>query len=62
MAKIFGASTLIHGSGQVIATSVSGLLKDLTGTFKVPFSLSVIALITNIYLLLKLMKLFKNKD
>ena len=62
MAKIFGASTLIHGSGQVIATSISGYLKDLTGTFKVPFSLSVIALMVNVYLLLKLMSLLNNKN
>lgn len=62
MAKIFGVSTLIHGIGQVIATSISGYLKDLTGTFKLPFSLSVLALIVNIFLLLKLIKLLHNKN
>jgi len=62
MAKIFGASTLLHGSGQVIATSISGYLKDITGTFKVSFSLSVLALCVNIFLLLKLSTLLKKKN
>ncbi len=40
MAKVFGSTTLIHGAGQVIGSFIAGYLKDVTHTFKVPFSLS----------------------
>ena len=56
MAKIFGASTLIHGFGQVIGTYLAGLLKDKTDTFKVPFSISFFALLVCILLFFLLKK------
>jgi MFS family permease len=40
MARVFGASTLIHGSGQVIGAFLAGVLKDATGSFITPFLLS----------------------
>jgi len=62
MARIFGASTFIHGSGQVISTFTSGYLKDLTGTFKVPFSLSILSLLVIAYLLIRLQRSFGTRN
>jgi predicted MFS family arabinose efflux permease len=42
MPAIFGSATLIHGAGQVIGAFLTGYLKDVTGTFKIPFSISFI--------------------
>lgn len=60
MAKVFGVGTFIHGSGQVIATFISGYLKDLSGTFRVPFGVSAFLLIIAIIILINLLKYFKN--
>ncbi|MFW6137899.1 MAG: YbfB/YjiJ family MFS transporter [Spirochaetota bacterium] len=57
MAKVFGASTLIHGSGQVAGTFLTGFLKDITHTFKLPFSLSAVMLAVSIVILYHLKKL-----
>ena len=54
MAKIFGAATLIHGTGQIISNPLAGFLKDITGTFKIPLILSVVSLIISILLLISL--------
>jgi MFS family permease len=56
MAKIFGATTLIHGTGQIISTPLAGYLKDITHTFKIPLALSVVALFISILLLASLRK------
>ena len=56
MAKVFGASTLIHSAGQIFSTFLAGLLKDITGTFKVSFGISLCILITCIFLFLVLRK------
>jgi len=45
MARVFGASTLIHGSGQVIGAFLAGVLKDATGSFVTPFLLSCAVLV-----------------
>ncbi|MBN2324998.1 MAG: YbfB/YjiJ family MFS transporter [Spirochaetes bacterium] len=41
MGKAFGASTLLHGAGQVISTFIAGFLKDITGTYKIPLLISL---------------------
>ncbi len=56
MAKVYGASTLIHSAGQIFSTFLAGLLKDITGTFKVSFGISLYILITCIFLFLILRK------
>jgi MFS family permease len=56
MAKIYGVATLVHGSGQVISTSLAGFLKDITNTFKVPLSLSFLMFVACVFLFLFLKK------
>jgi MFS family permease len=55
MGAVFGTATLLHGGGQVLGASSAGVLKDLSGTFRVPLSLSVLLLLCCIILLLRLM-------
>ncbi len=50
MARIFGASMLIHGAGMVIGTYLGGFLKDAANTFKVPFSISSFILLGCVFL------------
>jgi len=57
MAKIFGASTFIHGSGQVIGTYLSGFLKDITHTFKIPFSISFFVFLVCAFLFYRLKRI-----
>ena len=57
MARVFGASTFMHGSGMVIGTSIGGLLKDITGTFKVPLFISFSILIGCVFLFFILKKI-----
>jgi len=62
MSKVFGTSTFIHGSGQVIGTSLSGYLKDITNTFKVPLSISFFVFLICLFLFFLLKKsIYKNK-
>ena len=56
MAKIFGATTLIHAAGQIMSTPLAGYLKDITHTFKIPLMLSVVSLFICILLLVSLRK------
>lgn len=60
MAKIYGVSTLIHGSGQVMSTALAGFLKDITHTFKVPLSLSFLIFLVCVFLFLFLKKKAEN--
>ena len=60
MAKIYGVSTLIHGSGQVMSTSLAGFLKDVTHTFKVPLSISCFIFLVCVFLFLFLKTKAKN--
>ena len=60
MAKVYGVSTLIHGSGQVMSTALAGFLKDITNTFKVPLSLSFLIFLICVFLFLFLKKKAKN--
>ena len=60
MAKIYGVSTLIHGSGQVMSTSLAGFLKDVTHTFKVPLSISCFIFLGCVFLFLLLKPKAKN--
>ncbi|MGQ9617030.1 MAG: YbfB/YjiJ family MFS transporter [Spirochaetota bacterium] len=55
MSGIFGSATLIHGAGQVVGAFLAGYLKDITGTFKIPFSISFIItlLCTFLFMLMK---------
>ncbi len=40
MSIVFGFSTLLHGGAQALSTLLAGSLRDITGTFRVPFSIS----------------------
>ena len=60
MVKIYGASTLIHGAGQVMGTSLGGLLKDITHTFKVPLSISFFIFLGCVFLFILLKKKLKD--
>ncbi len=40
MSVVFGFSTLVHGGGQALSTPLAGSLRDITGTFRVPFTIS----------------------
>jgi MFS family permease len=54
MGIIFGASTLIHGFGQLASTFLAGMLRDQTGTFKVPLSLSLLTLLVCVLLITRI--------
>jgi len=54
MGAVFGTATLLHGGGQVFGASSAGVLRDLSGTFRVPLCLSVLSLLCCIILLLRL--------
>lgn len=54
VSTFLGFSTLIHGIGQCIGSSLGGYLKDLTGHFQVIFVLSFFALIACIIFLILL--------
>jgi MFS family permease len=54
MGAVFGTATLVHGGGQVIGTFLAGFLRDLSGTFRVPLSLSVLSLLCCLILLFRL--------
>lgn len=54
MAAVFGASTLLHGAGQVVGVLLGGILKDTTGTFKIPFTLSFAVLAVGVLLFCRL--------
>jgi hypothetical protein len=41
-AFVYGLVTLIHGTGQFLGTISGGWLKDLTGTFQLPLSVSLV--------------------
>jgi len=62
MARVFGVATFFHGAGQVISNFISGFIKDLTGTYRVPFGLSSILLVISLILLVSLLKHSKNKS
>jgi sugar phosphate permease len=49
VSTFLGFSTLIHGIGQGIGSSLGGYLKDLTGRFQIIFILSFLALIACIF-------------
>ncbi len=49
VSSFLGFSTLIHGVGQGVGSSLGGYLKDLTGHFQIIFILSLLALITCIF-------------
>jgi len=57
MGTVFGAATLIHSSGQVLGAFIAGVLRDWTGTFRVPFTLSLVLLIICLQLLRRLGKI-----
>ena len=62
MAQVFGASTLIHGSGQVLGAFLAGILKDATGSFRTPFLLSSTVLGAGVFLFTLVHRLHRSRD
>ena len=56
MAKAFGASTLLHSTGQIISTFIAGFLKDMTGTYRIPLGISLGGLLLCVVLFVQLKK------
>ncbi len=61
LGMFFGAATLIHGGGQVFAAFLGGYLYDLTGTFRIPFLLSLAVLLLCLLLLFRLRGILRSR-
>jgi len=62
MGKIFGAATLVHGGGQVLGAFLGGYLYDVTGTFRLPFLLSLAVLLICLLLLFRLRRILRRRN
>jgi len=51
-ATVYGLVTLIHGTGQFFGTTFGGYLKDLTGSFQLTLTVSLIGFLLCIFLTL----------
>jgi len=51
-ASVYGLVTLIHGMGQLLGTTSGGYLKNLTGSFQLTLTVSLIGFFLCILLML----------